>query len=412
MELAIKYGEQTERIKLSDKIILKTLSGNSHLIYEDLTPAINDLRGAVKDFLSDTQSCLIITNDYTRPTPTETVLSFLEPEIKKKDLFFLVALGSHRFPNEDEFIKIFGRFYPEWKERIICHNAKDNQTLKFIGKTSFGTPVYFNEALLRFKKIIVINSIEPHYFAGFTGGRKTFLPGIAGYQTITFNHKLSLSPKAKTLNLTDNPVSIDMEEVAEMVPRPVFSIQLVIDQKKELRHLTFGELKRSFYSGVEKAKEIFCLPIEKPFDCVLAVVREPYDCDLYQSQKALENAKLGAREGGIIILVSPCRKGVGDDEFIRVMKKGKTPAEVISEIEKNFVLGAHKSAKLAELVKNFEVLTVVPIEEEIINSLFMKRMATVQEAIDYCERKLGKTFSLLYLPDASLVTPLITNARC
>ncbi|MEO0098844.1 MAG: nickel-dependent lactate racemase [candidate division WOR-3 bacterium] len=410
MELKVKYGESFELVKLPAGVEVKVLSQKGDRAKKDLEPLVKKLKEGVRDFLSDANSLLIIVNDYTRPTPTEMIISHLEEEIRGKEFSFLIALGSHRPPKKEEYERIFGKFYHPYQERIVCHDAKDRGKLVFLGKTSFGTPVALNELLFKHKKIMVINSVEPHYFAGFTGGRKSFVPGVAGYETITLNHKLSLSPKAKTLNLIDNPVSRDMEEVSLMVPRPIFSIQLVIDQNKNLRDIKFGELSESFLAGVKEAEGTFCLPIEKLYDVVLALVQPPYDVDLYQSQKALENAKLGVKEGGVIILVSSCREGVGDDEFIRVMRGGKSPKEVIAEIEKNFVLGAHKSAKLAELVSRFEVLAVVPISEDIINSLFMKRMGSISEAFDHCLRKFGRSFSLLFLPDASLVTPIFRTS--
>lgn len=408
MEIRIPYGDKVEVVRLEPDVRMTSLTG-SFRPKKDLASLSRRLQEAVRDFLGTSPSLLIIVNDYTRPTPTSEILSILEKEIEKKAVYFLVALGSHRLPTPEEYQRIFGKFYSLYQERIVPHQAKEQAALKFFGKTSFSTPVWFNELLLRFPKIIAINSVEPHFFAGFTGGRKTFIPGVAGYETITINHKLSLSPKAKTLNLADNPVSLDMEESARMVSRPIFSIQALVDQKRELVDIKFGNLQESFLEGTEEAKGIFCLPVEEESDVVLACVQEPYDVDFYQSQKALENAKLGVREGGVIILTSPCRKGVGDDEFIRVMAKGKSPREVILEIERNFVLGAHKSAKLAEIVSRNEVLTVVPIEDDLVSSLFMKPMKSAGEAIDYCYNKFGKSFSLLFLPDASLVTPLVTG---
>ncbi len=409
MELTVSYRNLSERVKLGDGVEVKVLTGNPALTKPDLKLTIDLLKKEVEEFLETTKSFLIIVNDYTRPTPTAELLTHLREVIERRDPYFLVALGSHRLPTEEEYRRIFGRFYETAKEKIVPHEAKEKKRLKFLGKTSFGTPVEFNELIFYFPKIIVLNSVEPHYFAGFTGGRKTFIPGIAGYETITLNHKLSLSPMARTLFLEMNPVSSDMEEASAMVPKPIFSIQLVVDQKKEWQAIKFGRLKESFLAGVGEAKKIFCLPIDKLYDAVLAVVQPPYDVDFYQAQKALENAKLGVREGGVIILVSVCEKGVGDDEFVRVMRRGKSPAEVISLIEKEFVLGAHKSAKLAELLKKVEILAVAPISEDVLNSLFMKKMGTVQEAIDYCHRRFGKEFSLLFLPDASLVTPFFSG---
>lgn len=405
MKYEISYGQKKEILEISNDIkgdILSPIKPPK----VDLNLVIQRLKIEVQKFFYSGKSFLIIVNDYTRPTPTSEILNLLEDNFFDKEIYFLVALGSHRKPDEKENFQIFGNFYEKYKERIFYHNCKDKSELIYLGKTNFNTPVYLNKLIEKVDKIITINSIEPHYFAGYTGGRKTFLPGVAGYETITANHFLSLNKKATTLTLIDNPVSCDMEEVAKMVQKPIFSMQVIVNQSKNIYSLTFGDLFKSFKEGVRWAEKIFCIPIKEKYDIVIALIKSPYDVNFYQAQKGLENAKMALKEGGKIILVSSCEKGIGEDEFINIMKTADSPKEVIQNIKKNFILGYHKSAKIAELLTWAEIYTVVGIPNEIVELIFMKPFFTVQEAIDYAIKK-DNIKNILILPDASLTLPML-----
>ncbi|MEO0084459.1 MAG: nickel-dependent lactate racemase, partial [candidate division WOR-3 bacterium] len=368
---------------------------------------VDQLNKSLKGFLGNSKSVLIIVNDYTRPTPTEKILSMIEPEIVNYDFRMIVACGSHRAPTDDEFIQIFGNYYNKYRDKILVHDAKDNTHLKFLGKTRRNVPVWLNQAIWEAEKLIVVNSVEPHYFAGFTGGRKSFLPGVAGLETITANHKLSLSPQAKTLSLTGNPVNEDMNEIAKMVPRPIFSIQIVIDNLHQVYSIHYGDIFNSFDQAVEDAKLIFCVPIKEKADIVIALVQEPYDVNFYQSEKAIENAKLALKENGIMIVASKCRKGVGDDEFVRLLASAENPKQALEKIEKQFILGYHKSAKLAEILMWAEIWTVMPISDEIIKSVFMRPFADINLALKTALEKKGENAKIFILPDASLTVPLL-----
>jgi nickel-dependent lactate racemase len=335
------------------------------------------------------------------------IISMIEPVIKDYDLKFIVALGSHRAPMNDEFIQIFGQYCNIYKDRILIHDANNNANLTFLGKTRMNTPVWLNSAIWEADKIIVINSVEPHYFAGFTGGRKSFLPGVAGLETITANHKLSLQPQAKTLALEGNPVNEDMNEIARMVPRDVFSIQVVIDDNHKLFSIRYGDIFTSEEQAIEDAKKIFCVPIKEKADIVIALIQEPYDVNFYQSQKGMENAKLTLKDNGIMIVTSKCRKGVGDDEFIKTIASCKSPKEVIEKVSKDFKLGRHKSAKLAETMQWAEIWTVMPINDDVVKSIFMTPYSDINTALQKAIEKKGKDATILILPDASLTVPLI-----
>ncbi len=407
MEYELSYGKIKEKIEIPDNIKVEILPPVNPP-KEDLNLIIPKLKKECEEFFSSGRSFLIIVNDYTRPTPTSEILSLIDEYFLNKEVYFLVALGSHRKPDEKENIRIFGNYYEKYKEKIFYHDCKEKGELIYLGKTSFNTPIYLNKLISKVDKILTINSIEPHYFAGYTGGRKTFLPGIAGYETISANHLLSLDKRASLLSLKDNPVSLDMTEVAERVEKPIFSIQVIVDQNKEIYSLCFGNLFSSFEEGVKLAEKVFCIPIKEKYDLVVALIQPPYDVNFYQAQKGLENAKMALKEKGIIILVSNCEKGIGEEEFINIMKIANSPEEVIEEIKKNFVLGYHKSAKLAELLTWAEIYTVVGIPNEIVEAIFMKPFKKINDALSYAIKN-NNIKNILILPDASLMLPTLTK---
>jgi len=172
--------------------------------------------------------------------------------------------------------------------------------------------------------ILVIGSVEPHYFAGFTGGRKSFLPGVASHRTIERNHEGALSPRSRVLSLEGNPVHEDMMAAMDILDEvPIFSIQTVLTADHRIYAVAAGDIHDSFRAAVERAKKVFCVRMGRKADIVVTVAAHPMDVDLYQSHKALENGKMALRPGGVIILVSRCREGVGEDQFYRLLASHK-----------------------------------------------------------------------------------------
>ena len=154
-----------------------------------------------EEFFSRAQKLLVIVNDATRPTPTKKILDYLYPLLSQhQDVKFLVATGVHRAPTYEEYQYIFGKkVFHEFKERIFAHDARKDEDMVYLGVSQNGTEMYINKLVSEMGKILVIGSVEPHYFAGFTGGRKSFLPGVASYKTIEMNIKLALDDQACSL---------------------------------------------------------------------------------------------------------------------------------------------------------------------------------------------------------------------
>ncbi|QLC51185.1 nickel-dependent lactate racemase [Methanolobus zinderi] len=367
---------------------------------------------SLKDFVAGSDKLLILVNDATRPTPTAKVLLEMRDTLRDhKDVRFLVATGAHRGPTEEEFRCIFGEVYDEFRDRIFVHDARKDEDMEFLGISSNGTEMYLNKMVKESKNIIPIGSVEPHYFAGYTGGRKSFLPGVASYKTIEMNHKHALSDAAQPLAVKENPVAEDMDDAMKLLKDlNIFSIQTVLTADHGLYAMIAGDLFRTFDIAVEKANEVFGARCKRKGNIVLTAAPYPMDIDLYQSQKALENGKLALEEGGVIILVSKCRDGVGDDTFLDLLCSSKRCKDVMDRIEEGYKLGYHKAAKMAQIGIYAEMWAVSDLDDDILEKAKLKPYKNIQETFDRAVaeiRNKGKEPYAVILPQGSLTVPLL-----
>ena len=413
MQIKIPYGKQIIKIQTDQEIeIVKPseiqLKNEEEIIKNSFKNPIKKQK--LKDFLHQTDKILIIVNDATRPTPTAKILKHLNEYIDLSEkAFFIIACGSHREPTEDEFEFIFGKLYQKLKKNIIVHDAKKTDEMVYIGKTNRGTKVSFNKKIFDFKKIITINSVEPHYFAGYTGGRKSFLPGVASYETIETNHTHALKKEACSLKLQGNPVNEDMMEAAALLENlDIFSIQIILTPNSEIFEIVTGDLTQSFLDATKHANKVFCSKFKEKANIVITVAPHPMDINLYQSQKALENGRLALKENGIIILVSECSKGIGPDNFMKLLSSEETPEAVLNLLKQEYKLGYHKAGKIADLASRAQIFAVTNVDENQIKKAFMQPFLNVQEALDAAIKKIEETGEkphIIYLPYGSLTVP-------
>ena len=413
MKIAVPYGkESTMAAVINDDVKVSFLEANDVTIGNEdqnikdaINTPINSKR--FKDFLKDSKKVLVIVNDATRPTPTKKVLDFILDDLKKTDFNFIIATGAHRGPNLEEYLQIFGSYYDQIKDRIIVHDARVEADMVFLGTSTNGTQMYVNKAGVDADKIIIISSVEPHYFAGYTGGRKSFLPGIAGYKTIEQNHRLALVPEARALALDGNPVHEDMMDAIQTVKKDIFSIMTVLDKHHKVYATCCGHITDSFYAAIARANEVFAAPLKEKADIVVSVVKFPQDIDFYQAQKGIDNAKLALKEQGILILVAKCRCGIGGKAFADLLGASDSPKAALETIEKGYVLGYHKAAKMAEIGLWAKMWAVTDVEPDVISKLFIKPFFDLQTALDQALEEKGKDASILFLMDGGLTVPLV-----
>lgn len=414
MFIDIKYGKDgVQKIEIPDENYMGTFSPKDVKCGEAdnvINESIDNPLGfdSLGSFLEGGKDVVFIVNDGTRPTPTAKVLQALSKRMDLRKARFLVATGTHRDMTAEEYDFVFGPLYPELKDRIIAHDAKKSECV-YLGKSKNGTPMNVNKIAVEADRLVIITSVEPHYFAGFTGGRKSFLPGVASFETVETNHKLAMNMEAQSLVLDGNPVHEDMMDALEVVKgKAIFSIQMVLDRHQNIYKVSSGDLNPAFDRAVEWAMEVFCVPIPAKADVVISVAPYPMDVDLYQSQKALDNGKWALKEGGSIVMVSKCREGIGHATFLTQLSSSKDPKQVLENLKKEYKLGYHKAAKMAEIATWANVWAVTDLDPEIISAANITPFKTVQDAVD---RALGenKDAKFIVLADGSVTIPKVVE---
>jgi len=278
--MKLKYGKEEVRLPIQDKNIIKILNPEEQEVLLNLE---NKLRELLKNpigcpslreliFQKKASKILIIVNDITRPTPYEIILPPLLEELhqigtRKENIIFMVATGIHRGNSKEELGNIFGKDLVS-NYKFINHNS-DDPNLKYLGKLKSGNKLWVNPIVSDTDFIITTGVIVPHYFAGFSGGRKSILPGICGRETIEVNHTNMIYPDARAGNLKGNPVHQEMQEAAEKVGVD-FNINVVTDENHQIVEIVAGELLTSWLQGVEVCKKIYLCPIEKKAEVVIA----------------------------------------------------------------------------------------------------------------------------------------------
>jgi nickel-dependent lactate racemase len=424
MKFGLPYLDRILPVEFPDEYLLAAAEPNEYKVNrtqnEILLDALNRTQSAknncqnLESFLYGANSVLVIINDATRPTPTETIIKTILPVfnrsgITKERLTFLVATGAHAGPDEPGYRQILGQFWDLLRDRCIHHDARQEENMVNLGTTKRGTPVLLNKHIFEADRIITTGSVEPHYFAGFTGGRKAFLPGVAGYKTIEANHKLALSPDARSLALEGNPVHEDMMEALALIRIPVFSLMTVLDKEQRIAAAAAGDLADSFYAAVETARKIFCVPVPGKADIVISTARFPMDIDLYQSQKAIDNGALALKDGGVLILVSSCRNGIGDETYAKLLAEASSPAEALRRIQAGYRLGYHKAAKIAEVSKRASIKAVTELQAAQLEKLFIEKASSLQDALEGALKEIvvrnnGRP-RILILPDGCVTVP-------
>lgn len=416
MRLEIPYGDKTETIELPDGNLEQVIVPNAVQTADEAetlrTAVFNPLKSpGIEDFLKGRENILLLVNDATRPTPTGAVMEILYPLLRDKRFKILVATGSHRAPTEEEYDFIFGKLHGELKDRVHVHDAKKSPCYS-LGKTRHGNDLMLNTLVREADAIIPIGSIEPHYFAGYTGGRKCFMPGVASYDCITANHRLAISPAAQAMVLKGNPVAEEFDDAEQILEKlNVFAIMTVLDGEHRVYAAAAGDLKESFYSLLPRADEVFVVPIKRKADIVVTLALEPNDIDLYQSQKALDNGKTALEDGGIIILVSACRSGVGSQAFLDLLSSEPTCKAVIEKLNREYKLGYHKAGKMAEIGVKARMWAVTPLDANLIRKAHMRPFGSVSEALKAALEEKGPAARVTFIMDGGMTIPRLSTPR-
>ena len=312
------------------------------------------------------QTAAVITSDNTRPCPSRRLLPPILGElqaggISSEDIVVVVALGLHRPLSSQELRELVG---PDVFDSVTVVNHESANVVR-VGWTRAGTPVDLFRPVVDADVRVGLGNIEFHYFAGYSGGAKSILPGCAGEETVIANHALMVKPGARVGVLESNPVRADIEEGVAMIGLD-FILNAIVDSDHRLVDAVAGNATQAHRRGCSKIARRDSVAIDGKADIVVVSAGgKPSDLNLYQAQKALENAGAVVRDGGVVIWVAECLEGYGNPTFEQWMRQADTPEQVLERIARKFILGGHKAAAIASVLVRAEVYLVSAMEAQV-----------------------------------------------
>lgn len=389
MLFELGYDKRTEKVQIPDERLIGVLMPNEVEVTDTpdrlLSAAIENPIGSerLSTIVSPGEKVCIITSDVTRPLPSSLILPHVLRElnaggVKDDDIFIVFALGAHRAHTEAEMIQLVGE---DIFRRIACYDSTPEDIVR-MGETKSGTPVDITRRVAQADRRIGLANIEYHYFAGYSGGAKCIMPGVSTREAIAANHRFMVHPQAVAGNVDLNPVRDDLEEAITYCPLD-FIVNVVLDEKKRIVHAVAGHFIRAHRAGCEFLDALYMKPLASKADIVIVSQGGyPKDLNLYQTQKALDNAKHAVEDGGIIIVVGSCKEGMGEEVFSAWMREAKSPRDLTERIKTDFQLGGHKAAAIALVLEKAEIYLVSEMPAEAVRNMFMEPFASLQEAFD------------------------------
>ncbi|MBQ6332408.1 MAG: nickel-dependent lactate racemase [Clostridia bacterium] len=416
MKLRFGFGTGFQEVEVPDKNLIAELHAND--VPVELTGEAEVRRALIapigsprlKDIVRPGEKIAIITSDITRPMPTFKVMPALLDElyaggVRKEDVTLVFALGSHRKHTEAEQKKLAGE--RAWNE-IKCVDSDPDDCVHY-GTTSRGTPVDITRVVAEADRRICLGNIEYHYFAGYSGGAKAIMPGVSTRAAIQANHSRMVLPEAKAGALETNPLRMDIEEAGAMVGID-FIVNVVLSEHKEILKAVAGDATEAHRAGCRFLDRLYRKELKEPADIVLVSQGgAPKDLNLYQTQKALDNAKHAVKDGGVIILIGSCKEGLGERTFEQWMTEADSAHSLIERIGREFKLGGHKAAAIAMVLERAEVDLVSELDDDFVRSIFLKPYKTAQEALDHAFSKLGPDARVLAMPYGGSTLPTVVQ---
>jgi len=363
----------------------------------------------LREIVRPGHSVVIVTSDITRPCPTHLILPPLLEELAKagvqdEDIQVVFALGSHRTHTDDEHIKLIG---PEMAQRVRCLDSDPDQTV-YVGTTSRGTPIEAFEPVIDADIRIALGNVEPHYFAGYSGGAKALVPGVCSLATIQKNHAMMVQSKATVGVLDGNPVREDLEEGAAFIGLD-FILNVIVDAQHNVIAAAAGhpvEAHRWLCHVLDYQRKV---EVEQLADIVIVSAGGfPTDMNLYQAQKALDNAAGAVKSGGVIIWVAECPDGFGNPIF-KDWIVGSSADDILARIQTRFVLGGHKAAAIARVLMRASVILVSTLPPDLVRDCGLSPHADFDSALEAAMEVAGPSPVITVIPAGAAVIPTTTS---
>lgn len=419
-DYSYKYGHGYKDFSLEQEKVMAEIKVAEMAPLTDLKQAVLDAiyhpigSKPLNELLQPGQKVAFICNDPTRVANSHDFMPILVEElnkmgIKDEDMRIVFALGTHRKMTQEEMLEAVGE---DVAQRLPMYNSDCNsqEDFEYFGETSFGTPVWLNKLICDVDLVIMIGTIVHHFFSGFGGGRKAVLPGVAAMETIRRNHSLMMSPDAQLGKLHGNPVYDDQMEGVRLFAKEhrMFLFNAILDAKKQFLKIFAGDWEEAHLEACKFVDKVYGVEIDAPADIVIASCGGyPKDINVYQLQKTMDNAWCAVKEGGVVIIIGECEEGSGSAALEKALQEHPSPDAIKAQLEKNFVIGAHKAFAITRLMKKAKFILVSALDKKIASDLLFEAVDTVDEAIKLAEKYVGSDYKIILMPQGSLTVPLL-----
>lgn len=429
MDVRLDYGKEGLEISLPDHLDVKTLA------YQSATPIAQQPdqtdRQALQEVLNHpnhapplseiiqgrSSACIVIC-DITRPVPNQQILepileTLLAGGMDPSSIKILIATGLHRASRPEEIVEMVGEDIAA-KYTILNHDAQDRKQLVYLGKSPRGVPMWINTHYMEAEMKITVGLIEPHFMAGFSGGRKLICPGIAGLETIREWHspRFLEHPNAATGQLSGNPVHSENTWIANRAGCN-FIVNVVIDAYRRPLKFVAGDQIYAFEEGAAFCRDIVIDRVKHPYDIVItSSAGYPLDTTFYQSVKGMMAAVPIVKPGGTIIVAASMSEGIGSKEFASLFERHSDIDDFMQAIMSPdyFVMDQWQLEMLAKVLKKAEVKVVTDgLPAETINRLFVESAESVEIAVAQALEKHGHQATVAVIPRGPYVMPELAS---
>ena len=404
--------------RLVRAILTPSCSDGSH---DEATPSLTVQRRRVEralgqpigsvgleDLAAGKKTATVITSDHTRPVPSRITLPLLLERLRKGnpdiEVSILVATGCHRATSPGEMRDKFGDAVVS-RETFILHDCADQDSLRHLGRLPSGGELWLNKQALDTDLLVAEGFIEPHFFAGFSGGRKSVLPGIAGRQTVLANHCSAFidDPHARAGSLDNNPIHRDMLFAARQA-RLAFILNVTLNPDKSIRAAFAGHPEQAHAEGCRQMAQTARVPRVSAEIVIAGNGGYPLDQNVYQAVKGMTAAEACCAAGGTIIMVAACSDGAGGEDFYRALADAESPQALLEKIrrvpQQETPPDQWEVQILARILSKHRVILVSDVcDAALIRNMRMEHAATLPDAIRMARAGAGDGARFTVIPD-------------
>lgn len=397
----MEYGQGAMKAFIEEGNLLETIESNTfknektedEIISEALENPIDSKR--LRDIVHEGERVCIVISDITRSwqKPHKFLYKIVEElnsgGVKDENIIFLSAQGTHRKQTREEHKILLGEELTK-RFQVYDHDCFDEDSMVYLGDTSYGTPVIVNKKAVECDHLVITGAIIYHFLVGWSGGKKSILPGISSFKTISLNHKLSLNEgigsgaRASVCsgNIEGNPVHNDMLEAAAMV-KPTFMFNVIMGPDGSIAGAVAGNYITAHEAGRNLVDSIDGVNIKKKSDIVIASAGGyPKDINLYQSIKTLMNAKEAVVEGGTIIVLTQCSEGIGEIKDIKDMILNfDNMLDREKDLRENYTISKYVGYFFCDTAEKFKLILVSEIDAALLKNTKIILTETLEEAL-------------------------------